>query len=450
MSRIVFIGAGSGVFTRRVVADVLCEPALSGGTIVLMDIAQERLALIQKLVRKMIRVNRCDMKVLATTNRKEALAGADVVVNTIHVGGIDTVRSDFEIPTKHGLKQTVADTTGPGGVFRFIRVAPVLVQIARDMERLCPQALLLNFTNPMCMSMSVVQTLSPIRSVGLCHSVQNVARVMAGIVGKRLDEIVYCCAGVNHMSWYYLFEDWDGNDLYPALRAAIREDPACIPPNRSVNADLFRHFGLFPSEGTHHHGEYHPYYLKNDKEIVRLGIHVNHYLNVFGGKSEQHEAAMRDMLKDPKTFELERSVEYASKIMAAYATNRPVRIHGNVLNKQLLPELPQSIAVESPVYVDRHGFAPVALGDVLPPGPLGRTQALASVYATAVKGYLQAGRELITQAIELDPSVSAQLTLPEIRLMVRDMFRANEDWLREFGSPLARKTTARKRPTSRK
>ncbi len=449
MARIVFVGAGSGIFTRRVVADLLCEPALSGGTIVLMDVDETRLRLIRRLVGKLVRVNKCDMKVEATTNRRKALAGADFVVNTIHVGGVDVVRSDFQVPADHGLKQTIGDTTGPGGVFRFLRVAPVIVSIARDMERLCPQALLLNYTNPMCMIMSVAQTLSKVRSVGLCHSVQNVAGVMARIVGKDLDDVLYCCAGVNHTSWYYRFEDWDGRSLYPALRRAIKADPSCVPPNRSVNADLFAHFGLFPSEGTHHHGEYHPYYLKSEEEIRRLGIKVNHYLDSWSSTAEKHETAMRKMTRDPKTFELNRSAEYASGIITAYTTNQPARIHGNVLNTGFVTGLPETISVEVPVYVDRQGFSPVHVGSALPPGPLGRTRALAAVYETAVRGYLEENRELIVQAIELDPSVSMQLTLPRIRSMANAMFKANEDWLRQFRSPLARKKSAAKRPPKR-
>jgi alpha-galactosidase len=445
--KIVFIGAGSAVFTHRVVADILCEPTLSGSTIVLMDIDETRLKLIKRLINKMIRENKCKMKIKTTTNRQEALEGANFVINTIHVGGVDVIHPDFEIPAKYGLKQTIADTIGAGGIFRFMRVVPVMMSIIKDMERLCPEALFLNYTNPMCLNTSVIQTLSKIRSVGLCHSVQNVAFQMAKAIGIDYDDVIYSSAGVNHMAWFHQLEDWDGNDLYPRLRAAIKKDPDCIPPMRKVNADLFEYFDLFPTEGSNHHAEYLPYYLKSDKEIERLGIKVNAYIEHFGERTDTHEETMKNMLKDSKNFELNSSGEYAVQIIRAFHTNKPERIHASVLNtgSQIMPEFPSSISVEVPVYVDRNGFNAMAVPEgTLPPAPLALAQAHASVYQCAVRGYLEGNRDLITQAIELDPNVATQLTLPKIRAMVKEMFKANEGWLREFGSAMARKTSAKK------
>jgi alpha-galactosidase len=407
--------------------------------------------LIHAVIKKLIVKHKKNFKVEATLTRKKALAGADAVITAIHVGEFEALEDDYNIPNKYGMKQTVADTTGPGGIFRFVRIVPVLIDICKDMERLCPEAILLNYSNPMCMNMTAIQQSTSVRTLGLCHSIQELTHQTSKALGIPQDELDIRSAGVNHCAWFYHFQH-KGKELYPELRKILRKNPDAMGETQRTRVDLFMNFGMFPTEGPFHHAEYHPYYLPHQSEIDRclLEQRIDSYLKNWGNKRNHHQTLMKKMLKDPKELTLEYSAEYACAIISSYVSNEnPTRIHASVMNEGLITNLPRSVSVEVPIFIDNTGINPTIVGD-LPPGPVGRTRALASVYDAAAKGYLAGDRELIYQAMLLDPNTSATLTTARIRSMTRDMFRANEDRLREFGSTLARKKSAPKRKTKRK
>ncbi len=448
MARIAFIGAGSAVFCRRIVSDILQDKALQGSVISLMDIHKGRLDLIHAVIKKLVRKHKKNFKIEKTLDRKKALAGADAVITAIHVGEFPPIEDDYNIPNKYGMVQTVADTTGPGGIFRFIRIAPVLISICKDMERLCPDAILINYSNPMCMNMTAIQQSTSVRTLGMCHSIQELTKQMSKVLDIPQDELDIRSGGVNHCAWFYHFQH-EGKDLYPELRKVLRKNPDAMGETQRTRVDLFQNFGMFPAEGPFHHAEYHPYYLQHQSEIDRclLEQRIDSYLKHWSNKRNHHQEVMRKMLKNPKELNLERSAEYACEIISSYVTNEnPTRIHASVMNEGLITNLPRSVSVEVPVFIDNTGINPTIVGD-LPPGPAGRTRALASVYDTAAQGYLAGDRELIYQAMLLDPNTSSILTTSQIRAMTREMFRANEDRLREFGSALARKKSAPKRST---
>src|SRR5919197_5297814 len=360
--KIAFVGAGSVEFTRMLLGDILSYPELRDIHLSLFDIDAERLRTADGVARVTAQEAGAKPVIDAHLDRRRALDGADYVVNMIQVGGHAATLIDFEIPARYGLRQTIGDTLGVGGVFRALRTIPVMQGIAADMAEVCPDAWLLNYTNPMAMLCWATYSGTPVaRVVGLCHSIQNTTLGLSELVGVPFEEITFLGAGVNHQAFILRFER-QGEDLYPRLDEAIERDPEL---RRRVRVELYRRLGHFPTESSEHSAEYLPWFMHHDSEIERLRIPVDDYI----ARSEENlslYAEMRRRLAAGEDFEIERSAEYASLIMHSMVTGEPRVIYGNVRNAGLITNLPQDCCVEVPCLVDRAGVQPTVVGD-LPP-----------------------------------------------------------------------------------
>ncbi|HOX31549.1 MAG TPA: alpha-galactosidase [Spirochaetales bacterium] len=438
MTKIAFIGAGSLGFTRELVRDILSFPRLEDAEIRLMDIDAERLDFSRRAVSRIVEMGKRPAKVLATMDREEALRGADVVLCTILAGGTEVWRYDIEIPARHGVDICVGDTRGPSGIFRFLRTAPALESIARDMERLCPGAVLLNYTNPMAMLCNDLQKTSSITVTGLCHSVQGTARMLAGWIGAPYEEIDYVCAGINHQAWYTEFK-WKGKDAYPLIREAVRRLE--VYGEEPVRNEMFLALDYYVTESSGHNSEYNPWFRKRKDLIEKYcsrGTGWNPGEHAYILKEYQNnEATWRDEARSwfdaRKPIELERGEEYAAWIVNALAGGETFRFNGNVQNRGYVTNLPDGACVEVPVYVDRSGFHPVMVGD-LPPQCAILTSLSSRIEETAVLAHRTGDARLVYQAVAHDPLTSAVLSLAEIRDLVREMFAANRAWLPQFES----------------
>ncbi|MCD6083558.1 alpha-glucosidase/alpha-galactosidase [Candidatus Aerophobetes bacterium] len=438
MPKIVMIGAGSMVFTRRLIGDILSFPELSDSTISLVDIDKKRLELISQLARKMVKDLGCGAKIESTTERRDVLDGADYVIITIAVGGLDAYLSDIHIPDKYGVNQNVGDTIGPGGVFRGLRVVPVLLEICRDMEELCPDALLINYSNPMAINCWAMNKASRIKNVGLCHSVQGTAKQLARYIDAPYEEISYWVAGINHMAWFLEFK-WKGKDAYPILRKKIEENPelwdvlgeyGTTKLNDTVRFEIFKHFGYFVTESPFHMSEYVPYFRRTKKQIEELGVSKRWWLEHEKSGDRYFKEVERELLSGEK-IRVNRTDEYASHIIYSMETGTPYRFNGNVENKGLITNLPQGCCVEVPCLVDRTGIHPCYVGD-LPPQCAALNRTNINVQELAVKAVLEKDKEAAIHAIMLDPLTSSLLTLDEIRKMVEEMFEAEKEHLPEL------------------
>jgi len=434
MPKITIIGAGSGVFTRNLVRDILSYPELSGSTISLMDIDARRLEYMRKALQRLVEQEQYPAKLEATLNRKEALKGADYVILTIQVGGLKAFEHDIYIPLKYGVRQAVGDTIGPGGVFRALRTIPVILDIAKDMEELCPEALLLNYVNPMAMNCWALNQETNIKNVGLCHSVQGTAEFLAGIIGVSMEDISYLCAGINHMAWFLRFEA-NGKDAYPIIREKAK-DPE-IYTQDVTKFEVLRHFGYYVTESSFHLSEYVPYFRKSDDWINR--IHRTHswhkeyydgmYLHCCLDAAKTLLEDLREMAEasyiDPSI-----STEYCATIIHSLETNSPNVINGNVENKGLITNLPEGCCVEVPCLVNRNGIQPTFVGN-LPSQLAALNRTNINVQELTVTGALAADREAVYHAVMMDPLTSAVLDLDEIRQMVDEMFEAEKEYLPE-------------------
>jgi len=426
MTRIAFVGAGSVEFTRNLLGDLLTFPELADATIALHDIDAERLETAEAMARWTNRQLGARATFEAHLDRRAALAGCDFVVNMIQVGGHAATRIDFEVPMKHGLRQTIGDTLGIGGIFRSLRTIPVMLDIARDMDELCPGAWLLNYTNPMAMLCWATYAGSPIqRIVGLCHSVQWTTRGLAEIVGVPYEEVDYLGAGVNHQAWILRFRR-DGEDLYPLLDAAIERDPEL---RRRVRVEIYRRFGYFPTESSEHSSEYLPWFLRDDAMIERFRVPVDEYVR----RSEENlrlYAEERERLASGGGFEIERSLEYASLIVHSVVTGEPRVIYGNVRNDGLIENLPRGACVEVPCLVDGNGVQPTAIG-ALPPQLAGLNRTFLNVCELTVRAALEGRRDFVDHAALLDPNTSGTLSPQQIVALVDDMIAAHGDAIPE-------------------
>jgi alpha-galactosidase len=426
MTRIAFVGAGSVEFTRNLLGDLLTFPELADATIALHDIDAERLETAEAMARWTNGQLGARATFEAHLDRRAALAGCDFVVNMIQVGGHAATRIDFEVPTKHGLRQTIGDTLGIGGIFRSLRTIPVMLGIARDMDELCPDAWLLNYTNPMAMLCWATYAGSPIqRVVGLCHSVQWTTRGLADIVGVPYEEVDYLGAGVNHQAWILRFRR-DGEDLYPLLDAAIERDAEL---RRRVRVEIYRRFGYFPTESSEHSSEYLPWFLRDDAMIERFRVPVDEYVR----RSEENlrlYAEERERLAAGGGFEIERSLEYASLIVHSVVTGEPRVIYGNVRNAGLIENLPLGACVEVPCLVDGNGVQPTAIGP-LPPQLAGLNRTFLNVCELTVRAALEGRRDHVEHAALLDPNTAATLSPEQIVALVDDMIAAHGDALPE-------------------
>lgn len=435
MTRIAFIGAGSIVFTRNLCSDILHAPALQDCTIALMDIDPQRLAEVTEVVQTMIDQRGLPARVEATLDRREAVAGAKYVITTFQQGGLDAFRLDIEIPKKYGIEQAVGDTLGPGGIFRGLRTIPVLLDLCRDLDELAPDALLLNYVNPMAINCLAVQRAAGRPLVGLCHSVQGTSELLASWIGVPYDEVVYLCAGINHMAFMLEFRR-NGEDLYPRIREAVKRPE--IYGQEPVRIELMKHFGYFVTESSAHASEYNPYFRKtaemvNNDLVPRFKSEENawHDYGRTGGY-------LRECLKRVEKSELEgielpteRTHEFGSYIIEAMETNRPIRINGNVANNGLITNLPQGCCVEVPCLVDGNGIQPTAVGD-LPPQLAALIRTNVNVQELTVEASLKGNCEAVYHAAMLDPLTASVCTLPQIRSMVDEMLAAQAQWLPQF------------------
>lgn len=430
MPKIALIGAGSTVFTKNLLGDILGFPELADSEIRLMDIDATRLKTSEVVARKVAEAVGAAPHIMATTDRREALKGADYVICMIQVAGYKpgTV-IDFEIPKKYGLRQTIADTLGIGGIMRGLRTIPVLLSIAHDMEELCPDALFINYVNPMCMNQWALDRGSGIANVGLCHSVPHTAHELSQDIGVPYEDINYLVAGINHMAFYLKFENkHTGEDLYPLIRKVVSEGR--VPAWNQVRYEMFTRLGYFVTESSEHFSEYTPYFIKRDRPdlIEQFNIPLDEYIRRCEVQIQGWEA-LRDELEDPTaTLHVERSVEYGSLIIHSMETGVPRVIYGNVANHGIIDNLPQGCAIEVPCLVDRNGIQPTKIG-ALPIHLAALMQTNVNVQALTVEAALTGKREHIYHAAMLDPHTSAELTLDQIWKMVDELIEAHGSWL---------------------
>ena len=437
MAKITFIGAGSLGFTRGLVRDVLTFPALADSTLCLMDIDAERLEFARKAAEQIVQRGGYPARVVATLNRREALDGADAVLVTVLAGGLSVWRHDIEIPKKYGVDINIGDTRGPSGIFRFLRTVPTMLSICRDMEELCPAAIMLNYTNPMAMLCRAMQSQSRVQITGLCHSVQGTAEMLARWIGAPMSEVTYLCAGINHQAFYLEYK-WNGRDAYPLIREAV-ERPECYN-EEVVRNEMFKHLGYYVTESSGHNSEYNAWFRKRPDLLEKYcasgtgwnpGLY-GYVVNEYEKREGRWQGEFQKWLDNPESMSLERGHEYAAYIInAVKGDGTPFLFNGNVRNTGLIDNLPQGCCVEAPVYADKRGFNPVHVG------PLPRSvHALVNISANneemAVEGALTGNRELIFDAIAYDPLTSAVLSLAEIRAMVNEMFEKFEDYLPQF------------------
>jgi alpha-galactosidase len=438
MAKITFIGAGSFGFTRTLVRDILTFPLLADATLCLMDIDPGRLAYIERAVRRIVNEGKYPAKVEATTDRRKALEGANAVMCTILAGGIPVWRHDIEIPKQHGVDTNIGDTRGPSGVFRALRTIPVMLGICRDMEQLCPDAILLNYTNPMAMLCRAMQRETKVKVTGLCHSVQGTAAMLAKWIGAPAEEIDYVCAGINHQAWYLTYQ-WKRKDAYPLLRAAV--DKEAVYNEEIVRNEMFRHLGYYVTESSGHNSEYNWWFRKRPDLIEKYCTHgtgwnpgVYGYVVTEYSKQEKNwKSDIEKWLDDPKPLDLARGKEYAAYIVNAYLGGEPFRFHGNVPNRQLITNLPENACVEVPVYADRQGFNPIHVG-ALPAQCAALNNVSVAVEEMAVEACLEGDPTKVFHAIAYDPLSAAVLSLAEIRQMVNEMLEKNRAHLPTFRS----------------
>ncbi|MFW6195297.1 MAG: alpha-galactosidase [Chloroflexota bacterium] len=425
MPRIVIIGAGSVVFTRRLLQDMVCVPSLKDSEVWLVDTDPERLDVIAPFARKLAADTGAGMRVEATTDRAPALEGADYVLTTIRVG--DDLRVDQGIPLKYGVDQSVADTIGPGGVFKALRTVPVLLDICRDMEVACPDAWLLQYTNPMAMACWAINAATDVQAVGLCHSVQRTTQMLADYVGAPRDSVSAWVAGINHMAWFLRFER-EGEDLYPRLWDVL-DGAGETYRSDAVRFEVMRHFGYFVTESTRHMSEYVPYFRQYPEIKERFNLNsIETDLARLEKRNDEYFDRMKADTASEGPLTAERSDEYACRIMEAMETGAPTLINGNVYNEGLIGNLPYESCVEVPCLVDRLGIHPMAIGS-LPPQLAALNRSNINVQELGVQAVLHESREAAWHAVAVDPLTAGTLPLDRIREMFDEMWEAHGDSL---------------------
>jgi alpha-galactosidase len=429
MPRIVLVGAGSVEFTRNLLGDILSSPALRSSEIALHDIDPDRLATAERMARWTADTLGADPTISAHLDRREAFDGADYVINTIQVGGARATKADFDVPAGFGLRYTIADTVGVGGVFRGLRTIPVVLGIARDMEEICPNAWLLNYTNPLAILVRAVSEASSIRVAGLCHSVFWTIDRLAGYLGLPREGIQAESAGLNHHAFLLRLEH-RGRDLYPELRAFVEAGRA--PDDDLVRAELFRRLGYYLSESSEHHAEYNPWYIgKRDAggdAVERFHIPIGEYLDRVAHNLDEYAETKR-RLDAEESFEIERSGEYAATIVEAMTTGVPARIVVNAMNGgSLIPNLDADACVEVPGLVDGLGVHPVAMGP-LPLHLAAYIRGAVDMQGLTVRAALDQDRDAVGHAVMTDPIVQSHLTLDDAWRLTDAMIEAEAEWL---------------------
>ena len=460
MTKIVFIGAGSTIFARNLLGDILLFPELKDVTIALHDIDPRRLETTEIMAHRLAQALGANPVIEATLDRRQALDGADYAIAMFQVGGYEPATViDFEIPKRYGLRQTIGDTLGIGGIMRGLRTIPVLLEMTRDMEELCPDITFLNYVNPMAMNVWAVSRASSIKMVGLCHSVQGTAAQLARDIGVPIEEINYLAAGINHMAFYLRFER-NGQDLYPLLYQVIEEGR--VPEDNRVRYEMLQRLGYFVTESSEHFSEYTPWFIKRDRPdlIQRYNIPLDEYprrcelqIAVWGAMEQEirhpgtlTEESLRQILSDAPLSPSELdyvlaqfqagdrvsfSGEYGAQIIHSMETGEPAVIYGNVINRGLIDNLPDGCCVEVPCLVDKNGIQPTRIGS-LPPHLAALIQTNVNVQALTVEAALTRKREHIYHAAMLDPHTAAELDLDQIWSLVDDLIEAHGDWLPEY------------------
>ena len=445
-TKIAFIGAGSTVFAKNLMGDILSYPELQNCTLTLHDINTERLRTSEIVAHKIAKQLGANPTIETTTDRRRAVDGAGYVITMFQIGGYKpSTVIDFEIPKKYGLRQTIADTLGIGGIMRGLRTIPVLLDLCADMEELCPDATLLQYVNPMVMNCWAISRASKIKTVGLCHSVQGTASQLARDIGVPLEDINYVCAGINHMAFYLKFERKTKNgieSLYPLIAEVAkkkeaplrghtaRTDGGVIGLSDGVRYEMFRRLGYFVTESSEHFSEYVPWFIKRDRSelIEEFQIPLDEYIRRCEMQIARWEE-MRVEMEDPKTeVPVRRSHEYGSGIIHSMETGELRVIYGNVPNHNLISNLPAGCCVEVPCVVDKNGVQPVAIGQ-LPPHLAALMQTNLNVQSLTVEAALTRKREHIYHAAMLDPHTAAELSLDQIWNLVDDLIVAHGDML---------------------
>jgi alpha-galactosidase len=431
MPKITFLGAGSTVFAKNVLGDVMATEALQDFELALFDIDPQRLKDSENILNNVKKTLNSKCAIKSYSDRKEALRGAKYVVNAIQVGGYDPCTiTDFEVPKKYGLRQTIADTIGIGGIFRNLRTIPVMLDFARDIREVCPNALFLNYTNPMAVLTNVMITHGGVNTVGLCHSVQVCVSHLFKDLGMDATGVKSKIAGINHQAWL-LEVTKDGVDLYPEIKRRAKEKQK-EKHHDMVRYELMFKFGYYVTESSEHAAEYYPYFIKktHPELIDQLNIPLDEYPRRCVRQIE-HWKTLREELLHNKDLEHTRSHEYASYIFEAIETNRPFKIGGNVMNTGLITNLPKEACVEVPCLVDRSGIQPTYVGD-LPPQLAALNRTNINTQLLTIEAAITGKKEHIYHAAMLDPHTSAELTLDEIVSLCDDLIEAHGDWLPKF------------------
>ena len=422
------MGAGSTVFAKNLIGDILSFPELADSSIFLFDIDEHRLKTSEVVARRIARTLQAPATIEATTDRTRALEGATYAINMIQVGGYKPCTvTDFEIPKRYGLRQTIGDTLGIGGIMRAVRTVPVLIDMCREMERVCPNVLHLNYVNPMAMNCWALNHATKIRTIGLCHSVQHTAEELAHDIGMPVEEINYLVAGINHLAFYLRFER-NGTDLYPEIRRVISEGR--VPETNRVRYDMFKRLGYFVTESSEHFSEYTPWFIKRDRGdlIKRFNIPLDEYPRRCEVQIAEWER-LRKELENPNTpLEVARSVEFGSLIIHSRETGIPRVVYGNVSNEHLIENLPEDCCVEVPCAVDKNGVQPLHIGKI-PVQLAALMQTNINVQALTVEAILKQDRKLIYHAAMLDPHTAAELDLDQIWSLVDDLLAGHGEFI---------------------
>ena len=433
MVKITFVGAGSTVFARNVLGDAMMTECLRNADIALYDIDSQRLEDSYLIISKMnenVNEGRCKIeKYLGVESRKEALRGADFVVNAIQVGGYEPCTViDFEIPKKYGLRQTIGDTLGIGGIFRALRTIPVLRDIAEDMAQVCPNALFLNYTNPMAMLTGYMQRFTDVKTIGLCHSVQVCSEGILNALDIKVDGFKDKIAGINHMGWLLEIYDLEGNDLYPLIRKkAIEKNDSGEKHGDMVRFEYIRNFGYYCTESSEHNAEYNPFYIKSKypELIEKYNIPLDEYPRRCVNQIAEWEKQREELLNGGKV-EHTRSREYASRIMEACVTGNPYKIGGNVLNTGLITNLPQNACVEVPCMVDGMGIHPTYIGD-LPEVLAAMNRTNINPQLLTIEAAVSKRKEDVYMAAMLEPHTAAELSVDDIKSMCDELLEAHKN-----------------------
>lgn len=435
MAKICLIGAGSTVFAQNILGDVLSNPELADSDIALFDIDAERLSTSEIMARRIgMSLGLKGLRISATTNRRAALRDADFVILMMQIGGYKpSTVIDFEIPKQFGLRQTIADTLGIGGIFRALRTIPVVLDIARDMAEVCPRALMMNYVNPMAMITWAMQEAMPqIAYVGLCHSVQETSGHLARVLGEDIAEIDYRSAGINHVAFFTKFEKrlpgGGREDLYPRLRAIAQSGQ--YPDGDKVRFAVMKHFGHFVTESSEHFSEYMPWFIKRDRPdlVAQYQVPLDEYIRRCEEQIAEWHSLRAELEDETAPLAVEKSNEYAAAIIHGMVTGTNRLIYGNLRNNGLIDNLPAAAAVEVPCHVDHNGIQPVRVGSV-PPQLAAIMRSQINVQEMTVLAALTGKREHVYHAAMLDPHTAAELSLDEIRALCDALITAHGNYL---------------------